>query len=308
MIAELKQDGTIALQLKRILPFPRELVFEAWQDKEQLLQWMGPTDDISLGFIEVDPQPEGRYRFGFDDGECSDQRSYVHGEFLSIVRPEQLIFTWIWEPPLPEAGVITKVTVDFLEVEGGTELTLTHQKFMDEESCEKHRVGWVGTFDQMEVYLSKQNHNDQDYYASMTTAVSQEVAFKAVAEQMSDWWTPMSAQFLSIGDQAKTDFGGESYWVFKALELDSYQRIVLQCCEANHIHQGEAVDMREEWLNTQLHFEFTPFGEKTVIKFTHKGLVPTLNCYGVCKAGWDHYILTSLKNYLEHAAGQPNTY
>lgn len=153
MIAELKQDGTLELEIKRTLPFPRELVFEAWLKKEHLLKWMGPTQNINLGFIEVDPQPEGRYRFGFDDDDNLDQRVFVHGEFLKISPPSQLVFSWIWEEPLPEAGVTSLVTVDFREVDEGTEMILTHQKFMDQESCERHRAGWAGTLDKLHQLL-----------------------------------------------------------------------------------------------------------------------------------------------------------
>lgn len=154
MTAELKDNGLIELQLKRNLPFPREMVFEAWLNKEHLLQWMGPTEEINLGFIEVDPQPKGKYRFGFDDKGCADERSYVHGEYLTIQSPEKLVFTWIWEPPLPEAGIVTIVTVEFFEIETGTEMVLSHQKFMDEASCERHRAGWTGTLDKMHTLLN----------------------------------------------------------------------------------------------------------------------------------------------------------
>lgn len=153
-MAELKENGLIELQLKRKLPFPREMVFEAWLNKEHLLKWMGPTEDINLGFIEIDPQPKGKYRFGFDDKGCSDERSYVHGEYLEIQQPEKLVFTWIWEPPLPEAGVVTIVTIAFFEIETGTEMVLSHQKFMDEASCERHRAGWMGTLDKMQNLLN----------------------------------------------------------------------------------------------------------------------------------------------------------
>lgn len=149
MIAELKQDGTLELQIKRKMPFSRQIVFDAWLDKEQLMRWMGPTSEINLGFIEVDAQQGGKYRFGFDENGCSDERSYVHGEFLEISPPSRLIFTWIWEPPLPDAGVVTVVTVDFQEIEDGTEIILTHKKFQDNASCEKHHTGWNGTLDKM---------------------------------------------------------------------------------------------------------------------------------------------------------------
>jgi len=155
MTAELRKDGILELTIKRTLPFPRELVFEAWLRKEYLLKWMGPTQDINLGFIEVDAQPDGRYRFGLEDKNCSDQISFVHGKYLEVTPPSRLIFTWVWEEPLPEAGIVTLVTIDFLEVESGTEMILTHQKFMDQESCEKHHIGWTGTLDKLHQLLVK---------------------------------------------------------------------------------------------------------------------------------------------------------
>lgn len=156
MTAELKKDGTLEFQIRRQLPFPRELVFETWLQKEHLMKWMGPTKEITLGFIQIDPQPGGKYRLGFDEQGRPEERNYVHGEYLIIEHPEKLVFTWIWEPPLPEAGTVTIVTVEFHEIENGTEMILTHRKFLDKASCEKHRVGWSGTLDKMEAYL--QNH------------------------------------------------------------------------------------------------------------------------------------------------------
>ncbi len=141
------------LKIRREFPFPRELVFEAWVNKEHLAKWMGPTPDINLVLTEVNTKEGGAYRFGFQEKGCSDDPSYVHGEYIEINHPEKLVFTWIWEDPLPEAGVETLVTVEFFETESGTEIFLTHQKFMDEESCEKHNHGWNGTFDKLESKL-----------------------------------------------------------------------------------------------------------------------------------------------------------
>ncbi len=155
MNAELKEDGTLALEIRREFPFPRELVFEAWLNKDHLAQWMGPTPDINLVHTEVDAQQGGSYRLGFQEKGCSDSTSYVHGEYLEIKHPEKLVFTWIWEEPLPEAGVETLVTVEFFATKDGTQILLTHQKFMDEASRERHDHGWRGTFDKLANRLSQ---------------------------------------------------------------------------------------------------------------------------------------------------------
>ena len=137
------------------------------------------------------------------------------------------------------------------------------------------------------------------YMATIKTPVSATQVYKAITEEMSDWWTSMSGQFLHIGDKAKTDFGGESYWSFEAKVLDMPKRIELLCHDAYHIHGGLSDGIREEWLGTKLIFKIIEDNEETRIDFIHKGLVPTLECFDVCKAGWDHYFLCSLKEYLK---------
>ena len=153
MNAKLKTDGTIELEVRREFPFPRELVFDAWTNKEHLSKWMGPTPDINLTLTEVDAQKGGSYRFGFDEKGCSDDISYVHGEYLEIIRPEKLVFTWIWEAPPEEECVETLVTVEFFETQTGTEVVLTHQRFATDESRDKHLWGWEGTFDKQLRYF-----------------------------------------------------------------------------------------------------------------------------------------------------------
>ncbi len=137
-----------------------------------------------------------------------------------------------------------------------------------------------------------------DYRASIDTKASVEASYKAIAEEMSVWWTTMSGQFLKVGDEAQTDFGGASYWRFKAQTLDKPNRIELRCCEARHIHDGLPETIREEWLNTVLQFDILKTETGSNITLTHQGLKPELQCFGVCKAGWDHYFKGSLLKYL----------
>lgn len=146
MSTELKKGGTLELEICREFPFPRDMVFDAWTNKDHLSKWMGPTPEITLALTEVNARKGGSYRFGFGEKDCSDGISYVHGEYLEISRPDKLVFTWICEPPLEEAGIETLVTVEFFETETGTEVVLKHQRFATEDACEKHRFGWEGTF------------------------------------------------------------------------------------------------------------------------------------------------------------------
>ncbi len=118
----------------------------------------------------------------------------------------------------------------------------------------------------------------------------------------------MSAQFLKTGDRAKTNFGGEAYWVFEAQVLNPFKLVELKCVKANYVHPDMTENMREEWLNTVLRFEISEDDNMTKIIFIHEGLTPAMGCYDVCSGGWNHYISHSLNDYLNNKDGRPNSY
>lgn len=61
-----------------------------------------------------------------------------------------------------------------------------------------------------------------------------------------------------------------------------------------------------EWKGTQIHFEIIEKNKQTKLKFTHEGLVPAYECYGICKDAWTNYIQDSLGNLITKGKGSPN--
>lgn len=114
---------------------PRELVFQAWTDPQQLLQWYAP-DGCRIEFKNIDVKSGGTYHSCIHDpvyGEC-----WCKGEYIDILYPEKLVFTMEMtdasgsEISSEAAGKDeawpskTTVTVTFEEADGQTILTL-HQ-------------------------------------------------------------------------------------------------------------------------------------------------------------------------------------
>jgi hypothetical protein len=66
------------------------------------------------------------------------------------------------------------------------------------------------------------------------------------------------------------------------------------------------VDGKSEWKDTDVIFEIARKGDKTEVRFTHVGLVPAYECYGVCSDAWGTYINGSLRNLITKGKGQPN--
>ena len=136
-----------SLTLKRRLKAPPAKVFAAWTDPEKIKRWMGPTD-FKTPEADSDARVGGRYRFAMlsPDGE----RHVVRGVYREVVANEKLVFTWAWDAAPGDQPYESLVTVLFKPDEGGTLLTLTHERLFDEESRDGHEKGWNGSLDKLE--------------------------------------------------------------------------------------------------------------------------------------------------------------
>ncbi len=131
----------------------RSVVFDAFTRAAALEQWLSPSSDIKTRVIEFDFRPGGLYEYGFvlpDGNEIS-----YSGEFLIIDPLRHISFTWQWAEPDPHAGIATLVTIDFVEANGGTELTVTHDKFPSQDMRERHTAGWRGALGRLEIMLEE---------------------------------------------------------------------------------------------------------------------------------------------------------
>ncbi len=122
---------------------PPDAVFRAFTEPALLVRWFSPSPEVDLEVLEHDLRPDGRYRFRYR--EPDGVTSIVAGRFCDISRPTRLVFTWTWEPPDPHAGIETLVTIDLVSDGGGTLVCVTHERFPDAESRDRHDRGWHTT-------------------------------------------------------------------------------------------------------------------------------------------------------------------
>jgi hypothetical protein len=64
----------------------------------------------------------------------------------------------------------------------------------------------------------------------------------------------------------------------------------------------------EEWTGTTVRFDLTATDEGTEVQFTHLGLAPHVECYGVCRVAWGEYILGSLQDLIRSGTGRPDSF
>jgi uncharacterized protein YndB with AHSA1/START domain len=105
---------------------------------------MGPGE-VTVLSVETDPRTGGRYRWRMraPSGEVHD----VSGIYREFVPNEKLVFTWA-SISTPERESL--VTVSIKPDGDGSLLTLTHERFFDEEARDRHQQGWGSALDKME--------------------------------------------------------------------------------------------------------------------------------------------------------------
>lgn len=151
-MTEVVSASDARLVLTRRYAAPRQTVFRAWTQPEHLKKWFAPSEDMTIPLVEMDLRVGGRYRIGFRRSREND--IYVIGVFHEVNPPAKLAFSWGWEEPYPTAGIETFVTVELREIEGGTELVLTHERFPNRDMRDKHNHGWNGNLDRLAKFLA----------------------------------------------------------------------------------------------------------------------------------------------------------
>lgn len=137
------------LTLKKRLPVPPEVVFDAWTTPEHMENWFSPAM-MPASVPKLELRVGGEFRVDMH----GEEKDYVHtGKYIEIDRPRKLVFSWFSESTQQKETVVTLE----LQADGdGTLLSLTHERFPTEESRDAHRGGWSEIVDRLEDVLAKQ--------------------------------------------------------------------------------------------------------------------------------------------------------
>ncbi len=88
----------------------------------------------------------GAFTIAMQDSNDASRSASAHGVYLKLVQNELIQFSWSGNCDASETSL---VTVSLREVEGGTELTLRHERFSTELSRDRHQQGWSNALDKL---------------------------------------------------------------------------------------------------------------------------------------------------------------
>ena len=145
--------------------------------------------------------------------------------------------------------------------------------------------------------MSKQN-----YTTSFAVNQSPEEVLAAV-NNVGGWWSgEIDGRTDKLGTEFTYRYQDLHRSTQKITELVLGKKVVWHVVDA----KINFVKDKDEWNGTDIVFEIARKGGKTDLRFTHVGLVPTIECYGKCAGAWGHYINESLRSLITTGKGDPN--
>jgi uncharacterized protein YndB with AHSA1/START domain len=144
------QSDELTIEMKRVLPSARSVVFGAFSDPNELAKWWGPRG-FSTPSLELQARVGESYRIEMQPPE--GDRFYLTGEFREVDPPARLAYTFVWDDPDPD-DVDTVVELSFRNLGQSTEVALRQGPFKTEARRRLHEDGWTDSFDKLEHLLS----------------------------------------------------------------------------------------------------------------------------------------------------------
>ena len=148
---------------------PRDLVWKAYTDAEQLKRWFGPKD-FPVFSSQLDLRPQGEYHYGMRGADGAEM--WGKWVFREIEAPEKLVFVVHFSdaegnitrhPGSKHWPLETLSTITFEEHQGKTTvkvkweaLNATAQETQTfKDGSESMEMGLKGTFEQLAAYLKE---------------------------------------------------------------------------------------------------------------------------------------------------------
>ncbi len=142
----------------------------------------------------------------------------------------------------------------------------------------------------------------KDYTSSCLVDQSPEQVFAAI-NNVRGWWSgEIDGRTDKLGAEFTYRYQDVHRSTQRITELAPGKKVVWHVLDA----KINFVKDKAEWNGTDIIFEITKTGDKTELRFTHVGLVPTIECYGKCTGAWGFYINDSLRSLITTGKGDPN--
>jgi uncharacterized protein YndB with AHSA1/START domain len=145
---------TTDLVITRIFDAPRDVVYRAFTDPDQLAQWFGPVGySVPRDSVSIDARIGGHQRFTMVSDADPSQASPVDATFVEVIENELLVGEQDTSAVAGLGGVTMRLRVEFHDEGGKTRLVVTQGPYT-EEIAGYAREGWASSFTKLDTLLT----------------------------------------------------------------------------------------------------------------------------------------------------------
>jgi hypothetical protein len=148
----------------------------------------------------------------------------------------------------------------------------------------------------------KSEQGGEDYTTTFSVPQSVREAVAAIVN-LRGWW---SEEIEGATDQVGAEFSYHYAEIHRSRmrvkEIVPGKRVVYEVLD----NYFEFTKDKTEWKGTELRFDVSERGGETQVRFTHRGLAPSYECFDVCSKAWGFYVGSSLRDLITSGKGQPN--
>lgn len=141
----------------------------------------------------------------------------------------------------------------------------------------------------------------QDFTTTILVDATPDQVFDAVTDVRGWWSEEIEGATDTLGAQFEFHYKDLHRSTHKITELVRGKKVVWQTVKS----EINFVKDKTEWDGTRIVFDIGKRGDQTELRFTHVGLVPTIQCYGDCSGAWGYH-LGSLRDLITTGKGHPN--
>lgn len=144
------------LVITRIFSAPREAVYRAFTDPDQISAWFGPVGwSVPRDTVEQDVRVGGHQRFSMVSDADPSKASPVNATFVEVIENELLVAEERWEgvPGMQNGGVM-QARLEFHDQGDGTTRLELRQGPYTVKMQEMANMGWESSFTKLDALLA----------------------------------------------------------------------------------------------------------------------------------------------------------
>lgn len=144
------------LIISRVFAAPREIVYRAFTDPDELARWFGPVGfSVPRDTVDVDPRPGGHQRFVMVKDDNPTVTSPVDARFTQVVENELLVGSeeFVGVPGVQEPTTMT-MRLEFHDADGGGTRLVIQQGPYTPELEPMAKAGWESSFTKLDALLA----------------------------------------------------------------------------------------------------------------------------------------------------------